>query len=252
MRKPMLTALTMILLAAATATAAAGPLPANIRAAIHDPLRPAADVATDAERKPAVMLRFAGIRPGMRVMDMIPGGGYFTRLFATAVGPKGVVYSFQPSELDSHFTHKPPPIDAVAAEYHNVHVIHASINEVAAPLPLDVVWTSRNYHDLKDPFFAPADTAKVDKAVFDALRPGGVFVVLDHSAPAGSGIADTNTLHRIDEAVVKQEVEAAGFRLVAESNALRNPKDTRTLKVFDPAIRGHTDQFILKFRKPRS
>ncbi len=250
MRNAIIAALTMILLAAGAA--AARPLPANIRAAIHEPLRPAADVAAAAERKPAVMLQFADIRPGMRVMDMIPGGGYFTRLFATAVGPKGRVYSFQPSELDSHYTHKPPPINAVAAEYHNVSVVHASINELAAPQPLDVVWTSRNYHDLKDPFFAPADTAKVDKAVFDALRPGGIFVVLDHSAAAGSGIADTNTLHRIDEAVVKKEVEAAGFRLVAESNALRNPKDTRTLKVFDPAIRGHTDQFILKFRKPRS
>ena len=249
MRKSIVAALTMLVMAAG---AAAAPLPAYIKAAVADPLRPAADVAADGKRKPAVMLQFAGVRPGMRVMDMIPGGGYFTRLFAKAVGPKGQVYSFQPSELDHFFTHKPPPINAVAAQYPNVQVIHASINQLSAPQPLDLVWTSQNYHDLKDPFFAPADTAKVNKAVFDALRPGGIYIVLDHAAPAGSGIADTNTLHRIDEAVVKKEVEAAGFRLIGTSNALRNPKDTRTLKVFDPAIRGHTDQFILKFRKPRT
>ncbi len=119
-----------------------------------------------------------------------------------------------------------------------------------APEPLDVVWTSQNYHDLKDSFFAPADTALVNKAVYDALKPGGLYIVLDHSAENGSGIRDTDTLHRIDEAVVKKEVEAAGFKFVGESNVLRNKDDARTLKVFDKEIRGHTDQFILKFRKP--
>jgi predicted methyltransferase len=230
--------------------ASAAPVPAYVKAAVADPARPEADTKRDADRKPEAMLVFAGIKPGMKVMDLIPGGGYFTRIFAKAVGPNGWVYAYQPTELDSFSKGKPPSIMAVAAGYPNVSVIHAPINKLTAPELLDVVWTSQNYHDLKDPFFAPADTAVIDKAVYDALKPGGIFIVLDHSAPKGSGISDTNTLHRIDEAVVKKEVEAAGFKLVGESNVLRNPKDTRTLKVFDPSIRGHTDQFILKFRKP--
>ncbi|MDE1939282.1 MAG: class I SAM-dependent methyltransferase [Alphaproteobacteria bacterium] len=228
----------------------AAPVPSYIRTALADPARPQADVQRDAERKPADMLIFAGIKPGMHVMDMIPGGGYFTRIFAKAVGPTGWVYSFQPTELDHFSKDKKPAIYAVAADYPNVSVIHESINKLSAPEALDVVWTSQNYHDLKDPFFAPADTALVNKAVYDALRPGGIYIVLDHSAPKGSGISDTDTLHRIDEAVVKKEVEAAGFKLIGESNVLRNPKDPRTIKVFDPSIRGHTDQFILKFQKP--
>jgi len=233
-----------------TAGAPAAPVPAYVKAAIADSARPVADTTRDADRKPAEMLAVAGIKPGMRVMDMVPGGGYFTRIFAKAVGPNGYVYAYQPTELDHFFKDKAPPIVAIAAEYPNVSVIRASVNKLVAPELLDVVWTSQNYHDLKDPLFAPADTALVNKAVYDALKPGGIYIVLDHSAPKGSGIADTDTLHRIDEAVVKKEVEAAGFKLIGESNVLRNPKDSRTVKVFDPSIRGHTDQFILKFQKP--
>ena len=233
-----------------TAGAPAAPVPAYVKAAIADSARPVADTTRDADRKPAEMLAVAGIKPGMRVMDMVPGGGYFTRFFAKAVGPNGYVYAYQPTELDHFFKDKAPPIVAIAAEYPNVSVIRASVNKLVAPELLDVVWTSQNYHDLKDPLFAPADTALVNKAVYDALKPGGIYIVLDHSAPKGSGIADTDTLHRIDEAVVKKEVEAAGFKLIGESNVLRNPKDSRTVKVFDPSIRGYTDQFILKFQKP--
>jgi len=234
-----------------TAGAPAAPVPAYVKAAIADSARPVADTTRDADRKPAEMLAVAGIKPGMRVMDMVPGGGYFTRFFAKAVGPNGYVYAYQPTELDHFFKDKAPPIVAIAAEYPNVSVIRASVNKLVAPELLDVVWTSQNYHDLKDPLFAPADTALVNKAVYDALKPGGIYIVLDHSAPKGSGIADTDTLHRIDEAVVIKEVEAAGFKLVGESKVLRNPKDPRDKLVFDPAIRHHTDQFILKFMKPR-
>ena len=233
-----------------TAGATAAPVPAYAKAAVADSARPVADTTRDADRKPAEMLVFAGIKPGMRVMDLIPGGGYFTRIFAKAVGSNGYVYAYDPTELNSFYKGKPAPVLAVAAEYPNVSAIQAPIDKLVAPERLDVVWTSQNYHDMKDPFFAPADTAVVNKAVYEALKPGGIYIVLDHSAPKGSGISDTNTLHRIDEAVVKREVEAAGFKLIAESNVLRNPKDTRTVKVFDPSIRGHTDQFILKFRKP--
>jgi predicted methyltransferase len=233
-----------------TANANSAPIPAYIAAAVADPARPDADKARDAFRKPAEMLVFAGIKPGMKVMDMIPGAGYFTRIFAKAVGPNGYVYAYQPSELDKFSKENPAAIFTLVKDYPNLSVIHAPINALVAPEALDVVWTSQNYHDLHDPFFAPADTAIINKQIYAALKPGGIYIVLDHSAPKGSGLSDTNTLHRIDEAVVKKEVEAAGFKLVGESNVLRNPADPRTALVFDKSIRGHTDQFILKFRKP--
>jgi predicted methyltransferase len=227
-------------------------MPANITASVADPGRPAADTERDANRKPAEMLQFAGITPGERLVDMIPGGGYFTRLFAKAVGANGRVYAYLPSELDAVFK-KPPAILAVAAEpaNANVTVLHQPLQTFLLPEPVDLVWTSQNYHDLHDKFFGPIDTAALNKAVFAALKPGGLFIVLDHSAQPGSGLRDTDTLHRIDEAAVKAEVEAAGFVLAGTSDVLRNPNDPRTANVFDPGIRGHTDQFILKFRKPR-
>jgi predicted methyltransferase len=169
------------------------------------------------------------------------------------VGPNGYVYAYMPSDIDEiykkHGLTIPPPTDP---NYPNVSYIHAPVAKFVAPEKLDIVWTSQNYHDLHDKFFGPADVPAVNKAIYDALKPGGIYVVLDHAAEAGSGLRDTDTLHRIDEAAVKKEVEAAGFKLVAESNVLRNPADPHTAKVFDPAIRGRTDQFILKFRKPRA
>jgi predicted methyltransferase len=239
-------------ISAGIAVAATEKVPANIAAAVADPARPQTDRARDANRKPAESLAFAGVKPGDRVSDLIPGGGYFTRLFAKAVGPKGYVYAYMPSDIDEvykkHGITIPPPADP---NYPNVSYIHAPVAKFVAPEKLDIVWTSQNYHDLHDKFFGPADVPAVNKAIYDALKPGGVYIVLDHAAGPGSGLRDTDTLHRIDEAAVKKEVEAAGFKLVAESNILRNPADTHTLKVFDPLIRGHTDQFILKFRKPR-
>ncbi|HEY3779255.1 MAG TPA: class I SAM-dependent methyltransferase [Rhizomicrobium sp.] len=236
----------------APAFAARDRIPANIAAAVADPARPQADRARDAARKPGECLAFAGVKPGDRVADLIPGGGYFTRLFSVAVGPKGYVYAYLPSDIDAH-RKKPSPVPAIAASphYSNVAVIHAPVAKFVTPEKLDIVWTSQNYHDLHDSFFGPADVPAVNKAIYDSLKPGGTYIVLDHAAAPGSGLRDTETLHRIDEAAVKKEVEAAGFKLVGESNVLRNPADTHTLKVFDPSIRGHTDQFILKFRKPR-
>jgi predicted methyltransferase len=136
-------------------------------------------------------------------------------------------------------------------QFKNVSTIAGPINDFAVPEPLDLVWISLNYHDLHDPFLAPADLAKINKAIFSALKPGGRYVIIDHSAEAGSGLRDTNTLHRIDEASVKSEVKAAGFRLERESNLLHNAHDPRTANVRDPSIRGKTDQFILEFRKPK-
>ncbi len=235
-----------------TAPAMAAPKTSdNIAAAISDTARPDDDRKLDAERKPAEMLALAHIKPGMRVMDLVPGGGYFTRLFAKAVGPKGYVYAFQPAEFAPFSKGKPAKVRSVAADYQNVSVIEAPVNNLAAPEALDVVWTSQNYHDLHDSFAKPADLSIINKKVFEALKPGGLYIVLDHSAEKGSGLRDTETLHRIDEAAVKSEVLAAGFKLAGENNLLRNSADPRTAKVFDPSIRHHTDQFILIFRKPR-
>jgi len=238
------------LLMAHPAFAAQHKMPASIDAAVSDSGRPDADKELDPERKPAEMLVLAKVKPGYHVMDLIPGRGYFTRLFSVAVGPKGYVYAYQPSEFDSFLKDKPAPVVAVAANYKNVSVIHASVNDLAAPEALDLVWTSQNYHDLHDSFAKPADLAVINKKIYDALKPGGLYVVLDHAAEPGSGLRDTETLHRIDEATVKSEVLAAGFKFVGRNSLLRNPADDHKLKVFDPAIRHKTDQFILIFRKP--
>jgi predicted methyltransferase len=239
--------------AMAAVAVAAPAIPGYIAAAVADPNRPAADTQRDDGRKPAETIAFSGMKPGWVIADVIPGTGYYDRMFSDVVGPKGHVYAFIPAEAKS-FIKTPLPPDGTKPydKYPGVTTLSTPANDFAAPAPLDLVWISDNYHDLHDPFLAPADLAKVNAAVFKALKPGGIYLVLDHAAPAGSGLADTNTLHRIDEAAVKSEVEAAGFKLVGESDALRNPADDHTKAIFDPALRGHTDQFILKFRKPKA
>lgn len=218
--------------------------PAQAQVAAVAPGRPAADKAQDADRKPGMMVKFARIKRGDTVVEILPGEGYFTRIFSNAVGPKGKVYA---TELRD-----PAGAQAIAAEpgRGNVEAYAGKPGDIAPAGIADVVWTSRNYHDLKGPK-APADAAEqVNKAAFAALRPGGYYIVLDHSAAAGSGLRDVDTLHRIDVEAVKAEVLAAGFVLEGESPLLVNKADTRTLPVFDDAIKGKTDQFVLRFRKP--
>jgi predicted methyltransferase len=144
----------------------------------------------------------------------------------------------------------PPPVQAIAADPHygNVSVSFQRVADLKLPEGVDLVWTSLNYHDFHN--IPDAEVATINRAVFAALKSGGTYLVIDHAAEAGSGSRDTNTLHRIDEETVKQEVTAAGFKLVGESEVLRNKADAHTAKVFDAEIRGHTDQFMLKFRKP--
>lgn len=219
----------------------------SIRAAVSDPARPPADVQRDATRKPAEVLAFAGVKPGDKVGELIPGGGYFTRVLAKAVGPSGHVYAIVPTAMAS----RPGALDginAVAAAYPNVTVVTADLAMMSPPEKLDVVWTSENYHDLHNG--PTANIAGFNKAVFDALKPGGVFYVEDHSAP-GTGTSATSTLHRIDPAAAKSEIEAAGFRMEAQTDLLANSTDPHTDKVFDPKIQGHTDKFVMRFRKPR-
>lgn len=238
---------------ALTSCAQAPHAPANaaIAAAVASPDRPPADVQRDAARKPAELLAFAGVKPGDRVADLIPGGGYFTRLFSKAVGPTGHVYAVVPTEFIKLAPKSLAAAQAIPAQagFGNVTVVSEPLAALAAPEALDVAWTSDNYHDVYGLVGANA-AAQMDAAVFKALKPGGVFIVVDHVANAGTSDASSHTLHRIDPDTVKQQALAAGFELEAESNVLRNPEDKHEVAVFAPAVRGHTDQFVFKFRKP--
>jgi predicted methyltransferase len=232
---------------AASLAWAAPSIPAYISAAVADGARPAEDKQRDADRKPAETLTFAGVKPGDTVVELAPGKGYYTRLLSAVVGPKGKVYAVtSPPKPDA----PPPPVQAIAADPHygDVTVMLQRVADLKLPQSVDLVWTSQNYHDFHN--IPDVDVATINRAVFAALKSGGTYLVLDHAADAGSGARDTNTLHRIDEETVKQEVTAAGFKLAGESEMLRNKSDPHTAKVFDPEIRGHTDQFLLKFRKP--
>jgi predicted methyltransferase len=227
----------------------------SIEAAVSDAARPATDTARDNDRKPAEMMQFAGLKAGDKVADYAAGSGYFTRLFAHIVGPTGHVYAVVPSALFVYpnIVKGIAELQTYAAAHANVSVtLAAALDGMKFPEKLDLFWIAQNYHDLKDPFMGPVDMAVFNRAVFQALKSGGTYIVLDHSAVKGAPADVTDTLHRIEESVVLREVEAAGFKLDAESTALANPADPRTAGVFDKSIRGHTDQFILKFRKPKT
>ena len=196
------------------------------------------------------VLAFIGVRPGWRVADIV--AGRFTKALSQAVGATGKVYAVEPAEVvKAH----PQVVDVMKvlvakAVNGNVELSTPPIDAPALPVNLDAVFIRQNYHDLHDRFMGPANVGVFNRNVYAALKPGGVYVVLDHAAAAGSGLRDTDTLHRIDEAAVKQEVLAAGFVLDGESSVLANPADDRSRIVFDPSVRGRTDQFLLRFRKP--
>ena len=234
----------------------AADLPADaVAAAITDVSRPPTDTVRDVDRKPAEMLQFAGLKAGDRVGDYAAGAGYFTRLFAAVVGPNGHVYASVPSALFKYpnIVKGIAEVETYAVTHPNVTVSFASALDAAKyPERLDVFWISQNYHDLHDRFMGPVDMAAFNRAVYAALKPGGTYLVLDHVAAAGSPADVTDTLHRIEPATVRREVESAGFKFVGESTILANAADPHTAGVFDPSIQGHTDQFILKFRRPRS
>jgi predicted methyltransferase len=231
------------------------PVSAALAAAVADSSRPDSDTTRDADRKPAQTLAFIGIKRGDRVADYVADSGYFTRLFSRVVGSQGHVYAVEPTAF-----FKFQSFPAAVAELQGYAVAHPNVTVTTAaaleglrfPEKLDLFWISRNYHDLHDQFMGPVDTAAFNKAVYEALKPGGFYVVLDHSAAPGAAADVTETLHRIASSTVRREVEAAGFKFDSESPILANPADPRTVKVFDQTIRGHTDQFILKFRKPKA
>jgi predicted methyltransferase len=242
-RKLFLVAAAAACLIAAPAATLAQDAPAHVAAALADAGRPAADKERDAARKPDEMLEFAEVKPGQKVMDLIPGGGYFTRIFSKAVGPNGKVYAATSGPYAKQ-------IEPVAKDpaYANVQVVEPPV-VAKLPEPVDLIFTAQNYHDLHLAQMK-LDVAAFNKGLFDALKPGGLLVVVDHAAVAGAPLTVADTLHRIDPAIARKELEAAGFQFVAENEALRNPADPKTVGVFDPSIRGKTDQFVYKFRKP--
>ncbi|MDE2219184.1 MAG: class I SAM-dependent methyltransferase [Gammaproteobacteria bacterium] len=226
---------------------------AAIGAAVADKSRTEADSGRDGGRKPAETLAFAGVKPRSTVIELIPGGGYYTRLLSKVVGPHGHLYALVPAPRADAAPDAPDrslPIKAIAAEngHGNVSVLVQPIRALRLPAGADLVWTSDNYHDVKN--VKDIDMLAFNKSVFDALKPGGHYLVIDHAAAADAPADVTDSLHRIRAATVKEEVRAAGFVLEGESDVLHNAADNHELKVFDPAIRGKTDQFVLMFVKP--
>jgi predicted methyltransferase len=218
---------------------------ANIARAIADTNRPQTDKDLDAQRKPAEMLTFAGLKPSDKVLEFVPGRGYMTRLLAKTVGTGGHIYVANLATFNEAFKTGVDPIIANPA-YGNVSKIEQPFGEIRTPEPLDVAWISENYHDFKNMGQFSTDTNAMDRAVFAALKPGGTYLITDYVAAAGSGTRDTQSLHRIDPEVIKREITAAGFVLEAESNALMNPSD-------DLAVRSRqgASQVMFRFRKPR-
>jgi predicted methyltransferase len=215
-------------------------------AASQTPL-PAAPPLDPAWKVPEV-IAFIGLKKGDRVADIV--AGRLTASLAQAVGPTGKVYAVETAEVIKAHPEIMGRMKGLAALMPNVVVSDDPVN---SPLPsgLDAVFIRQDYHDLYDKFMGPADVAAFNKAVFTALKPGGVYVVLDHTAAKGSGIEATDTLHRIDPARVKSDVLAAGFKLDDQSSMLANSADDHSKNVFDPSVRGHTDQFLFRFKKPK-
>lgn len=209
-----------------------------------------ADALSDPSMKGAEVIRFMSLQPGARVADIV--AGRFVRALSQAVGPSGMVYAVEPAEVIKVHPGVVGMIKSLASTpaYSNVVLSTDPIDALALPHGLDAVFIRQNYHDLHDKFMGPADVALFNRHIFEALKPGGVFVVLDHADAAGSGLRDTETLHRIDVAAVKAEVARAGFVFDAESSILANPADDHTKTVFDPSVRGKTDQFLLRFKRP--
>ena len=215
-------------------------------AAVADPRRLASEIARDPLRQPLAMLKFMDLDAGDAIADIRPEEGYFTRLFAPVVGTTGHVYAFVPNQTagrENAFG------DTLAADYPNVTRLTGKLEEMAFDRPLDVVFMGEEYHDFVIPRFG-VDVAAMNAAVFAALKPGGLYVILDHQAAEGAGVDVVGTLHRIEAAELRRQVEAAGFVFDGETAAVRNPSDDHTLSVFDAGIRGRTDRFVYRFRKP--
>ena len=211
------------------------PLVDVIAAAIADPGREA-QKAADARRRPLPLMILAGAKPGDHVLDLIPGNGYWTRIFSKIVGPDGKVHAVWPHAYARFAAGNVEALKALSgsAPYANIKTLVQPSTILGAPERLDVVWTSQNYHDYPAEFMGKTDPASLNRAVFDMLKPGGTYVIVDHRAAAGRGMADVERLHRIDPSIVRRQVEAAGFVFAGESEVLANRADPLDIPVFDP------------------
>ena len=234
---------------AAPVSAAAPKLSTLIAQAVADPARPAGYRAADATRKPAETLAFSGVRPGMIVGEFYPSGGYFTRMLSDIVGPTGHIYGVENDRWQDSV--KDDKALLAEGKWKNVSIIVRPFGTVEFPKPLDLAWVTQNYHDMKIAKYGKVDTVAFDRAVYKALKPGGIYFILDHQGPPGLTNEQIEKMHRINRDVVVREVISAGFKLAAEGKFLRRPADDHSKPIFDPSIRGHTDQYALKFVKPR-
>ncbi len=239
-----------IILGAAFSFAVAGAslaasVPDYVAKAVADPSRPKTDSARDTLRAPAETIAFAGVKPGMLVAEFFPTGGYYTRMLSDVVGPKGKIYGIENPKWDKGGDAK------MAAEpgRANVSIGMVKFGEFNPPQKVDLVWMTQNYHDLHVAEYGPVDMAAFNKRVYDGLKPGGIYFILDHQANPSTDDAGIAKVHRIEKSVVIKEVTAAGFKLVGESDVLHHSADDHTKMSSDPAIRGRTDQFMLKFQK---
>jgi predicted methyltransferase len=207
------------------------------------------------QAKQSELIRFAGVDAGATVIDVYPGGGDWTRIFSDVVGPEGRVYSFVPAEV-AHFKNDPVGLMRTLAEEPgrgNIDAVSASLSALTeVTKPADVLWLHLFYHDLHTALIEDKGVTAdaFNRAVFEALKPGGRYVIVDHRAADGSGTTEAQSLHRIDPVSVCEEVEAAGFLLIEESTILANENDPHSIKVFDSSIKGKTDRFIYLFEKP--
>ncbi|MEG3163846.1 methyltransferase [Sphingomonas sp. PB2P19] len=203
----------------------------------------------DAKRKAAAVLAFSGVKPGDTVIDFLPGAKYYwTRIFTGIVGPKGHVDAVWPAAMSERAIKTMPAFNAMMTA--NMRFVATPTNLPTSTRPVDLFWTVQNYHDIPNKGAGEPALRALDAAVFKLLKKGGTYVVIDHADAAGTGLAGTETRHRIDPTVVKSQIESVGFRFVGQSSVLANPADDHSKPVFDPAIRGRTDQFVYKFRKP--
>ena len=246
MKKMVLRAVLVVLALGSGGLAVAAAVPAYVAQAVADPSRPKSDTGNDALRLPAETIAFAGVRPGMKVAELFPGGGYFTRPLSDVVGPSGHVYGIENAKWNDGSDAKV----AAAVKDHNVSVQVVKFGDFSLPEKVDLFWITQNYHDLHIAKYGHVDMAVFNRRVYDALKPGGIYFILDHQANPGTSEAQIAALHRIEKSQVIREVEAAGFKLVAEGNALHRTTDDHTRSVFDPSVRGRTDQYMLKFVRP--
>jgi predicted methyltransferase len=238
-----------LVLIAFSAPAPAAEIPDYIAKAVNDPSRPSDDRKLDANRKPAEVLAFADVKPDETVGEFLPGGGYYTRMLSDIVGPNGKIDALETTRWGAD------NINAAEAILNepgrgNVSLDLSPFGEFRLTDKVDLFWTTLNYHDLHVARYGRVDILAFNKHVFDSLKPGGIYFIEDHAAANGTGDTLSPKLHRIEKALVIKEVTEAGFKFVGESDILRNPGDDHTKTVFDPTTRWHTDQFLLKFRRP--